>query len=131
MRFNIISDTDWESRVDKTLAELAKLGYFEHFSERDYGAGLIGVTVVFMCQDPDLNSKRRLRMSKKERKLYMDIMLDLPVMKAADAAQRRKIIAERLRQEVPQVLSKYQLADFDRTRFNADLAAWIASTDWL
>lgn len=131
MRFNILSDTFWESKVEEALEELAKLGYFEYFGEQSYGEGLLGVTVLFMCQDPSLNLKRRIRLSKGERKLYMDIMLDLATMKAADPLGRKKIIVHALRKEVPEVMSKYKIADFDSSRFIADLDNWIESTGWL
>lgn len=130
MRFNILSDIDWESKVDQPLAALSKLGYFEFFGERNYGDGLHGITVIFMCQDPNLNLKRRLRLSKKEKKLYMDIMLDLPTMKEADSTQRQKIIADRLAVEVPEVLAKYKIDDFDKVRFDTDLNDWITSIGW-
>lgn len=131
MRFNILSDIDWESRVDQTLAALAKLGYFEFFGERDYGEDLQGITIIFMCQDPALNFKQRIRLSKKEKKLYMDIMLDLPMMKESSPMQRQRIIAERLYDEVPKIVSKYKLDKFDTEKFVADLRAWLSSINWL
>lgn len=130
MRFNILCDIDWESKVDQPLAALSKLGYFEFFEDRNYGDGLLGVTVIFMCQDPGLKLKRRMRLSKKEKKLYMDIMLDLPTMKAAEPMQRQKIIADRLAVEVPEVLAKYKIDNFDKLRFIYDLNNWIASIGW-
>jgi hypothetical protein len=131
MRFNILSDTFWESKVEEALEELLKLEYFEYFREKFYGEGLLGVTVLFMCQDPSLNLKRRIRLSKVERKLYLDIMLDLPTMKAADPLSRKRIIANLLRKEVPEVISKYKISDFDSSRFIADLDKWVESTGWL
>jgi hypothetical protein len=127
MRFNILSDTDWQSKVGEALAVIDKLGYFEYFSERNYGDGLLGVTVVFMCQDSTLNLKQRIRLSKKEKKLYMDIMLDLSTMINSDSKQRQKIIIECLEREVPEILSKYAIDDFNRMQFNEDLQSWINS----
>lgn len=131
MRFNILSDIDWESRVDQILDALTRLGYFEFFAEKDYGNGLYGVTVVFMCQDPNLNLKRRVRHSKREKKIYMDIMLDLPTMRAADNQLRQKILADRLNIEVPEILGKYKITDFDSARFISDLRLWLAATKWM
>ena len=69
MRFNVLTDSDWESRVDQVLNEMSDLGYRRYFEERNYGPGLVAVTVVLMCQEPELNLKRRVRLAKKEKKL--------------------------------------------------------------
>jgi hypothetical protein len=131
MKLNVLADIDWESRVDQTLHSLSDLGYRDFFAEKDYGEGLLGVIVVFMCQDPGLHLKRRIRMVKKERRLYMDIMLDLPTMKAADPALRQRIVAERLLKEVPEVVSRYKIDDFESARFISDIEQWIAGTGWI
>ncbi len=125
MRFNILSDSDWQAKLSDSLAVLDKLGYFEYFSGRSYGEGLFGITVVFMCQAPSLNLKRRIRFSKKEKKLYMDIMLDLPTMINSNKKQHQKIIVESLEHEVPAVLLKYEINDFDQSQFNEDLQNWL------
>lgn len=130
MRFNLLLDHEWDSKVDQVLHALDDLGYRDYFSQRDYGSGLAGVTVVFMCRDPDLIFKRRIRMDKKEKKLYMDLMLDLPSMKDADRATRQRHMIDRLDKEVPEVLAKYKLEDFDKARFIADLGEWLAATGW-
>jgi hypothetical protein len=130
MRLNLLGDIDWESKVDQVLASLSDSDYRSYFQERDYGAGLVGVTVVLMCQDPALNLKRRIRLSKKEKKLYMDIMLDLAEMKAAaDLATRRRIVFERLLKEVPEVVSKYSISDFDAVRFIDDFRMFFENVE--
>ena len=130
MRLNILADSHWESNLDKVLNDLSDFEFRRHFAALDYGAGLLGVTVVFMCQDPALNLKRRIRHAKKESKLYMDIMLDLPTMKAASPEERKQIVAQRLFDEVPEVLSGYKIPDFDKESFIAEFRAWIESTAW-
>ena len=121
MRFNLLSDTDWEAKVDRTLDELSDLGYRAYFESRNYGSSLSAVTVVFVCQDPGLNLKRRMRLVKKEKKLYMDIMLNLAEMKTADPEDGKRIVADRLITEVPAVIAKYRFDDFDSATFVADL----------
>ena len=128
MRFNILSDSNAESKLDKVLDDLSDVGYRTHFAERDYGDGVAGVTVVFMCQDPDLNLKRRIRFAKKEKKLYMDIMLDLPQMKVADYATRMKMVIERLLAEVPETVSKYKFDDFDTEQFISDFRGFFGKS---
>src|SRR5215212_8526993 len=130
MRVNVLADAHWESRVDQLLKELSATGFRQHFETRDYGEGLTGVTVVLMAQDPSLGLRRRVRHSKREGKLYLDIMLDLPTMRAAEPLERKRIVAERLAEEVPAELGRYKFKDFDEARFVADFRDWIASTGW-
>lgn len=120
MRFNISGDFDWESKIDQVLKAFSDDNYHSYFQERDYGTGLIGITVVFLCHDPALNLKRRIRLSKKEKKLYVDIMLDLPEMKSVDFTKKKMIISELLLKEIPEVISKYKIDDFDLQRFVED-----------
>jgi hypothetical protein len=127
MRLNIIGDIHWESRVEQTMHELSDLGYREHFVEREYGPGLFGITVCLMCQEPELGLKRRIRLSRKESKLYLDIMLDLDAMKGARPEERLREVGGRLAAEILSVLSRYTINDFDRNRFVRDLRAWLAS----
>ena len=61
----------------------------------------------------------------------MDVMLDLPEMKNADPQMRKRRIAERVLVDVPQVLSKYEIDDFDFKRFISDLHTWIETTGWI
>ena len=131
MRFNILSDTHWESKVDQVLDELSGSGYRRNFEEKDYGPGMVGLTVVFMCQNPELNLKRRVKFAKKEKKLYLDIMLDLHNMRAANPELRKKIVAERLLNEVPPIISKYKIDQFDSPRFISDFKEWILRTGWI
>jgi hypothetical protein len=125
MRLNLLADFDWESRVDKVLDELDDAGYHEYFEDRDYGPGSIDLTVVFMCQNPALNLKRRIRLSAKERKLYIDVMLNLPLMISASHEERRQMVLDRLLSDVVPVIQSRRLPGFDTARFIADLASWV------
>lgn len=120
MRVNMLGDIDWESKVDKVLDAFSDIGYRSYFQEREYGAELIGVTMILMCQDPDLNLKQRIRLSKKEKKIYIDIMLNLPEMKQSDQPTRNRIVQQKLLAEVPAIIRKYKLKEFDTERFIED-----------
>jgi len=124
MRVTITSDANAESGVGRVVDETSGPTW-HHFAPKTYGEGMRGLCVVLMCRDPELNFKRRIRFSTKEKELDMDIMLDLEQMKGTDHASRRRIIMERLNEEAPAVLSKYSIADFDRPRFVADWKAWL------
>ena len=51
-------------------------------------------------------------------------MLDLDEMRQADQQVRKKYVAERLADEVPDVLRKYSISDFDKVRFIEDFKSW-------
>lgn len=112
---------------------LSDLKYGEYFQQRDYGSGVFGVTVTLMCRGLHTNFKQRIRFAKAEKKLYMDIMLDFIEMRDATDEQRKKIVATRLYNEVPEIVAKYKkkIPDFDADRFNADLQQWIKGTGWM
>ena len=108
MRFFITCDSFWEAQVDKVIDRIDDTGYKRYFSEQDYGISLEGITVVLMCQAPNLNLKQRIRLSKKEKKIYLDIMLDLPHFLEIDQKEREKIIVDKLIAELPPIIVKYK-----------------------
>ena len=120
----ITSDANSESGVGEVAVEICGPTR-KHFATRNYGAGLRGIGVVLMCRNPELNFKTRLRLSKKDKRLSMDIMLDLAQMHDADHNGRKQMICERLTEEIPAVVSKYPIGDFDDARFAEDLKAWL------
>lgn len=130
MRLSILSDANWESGIEKVLNELGDRQLFEHFEAREYGSGLVGLTVIFMCRDLSYDFKRRIKLSKKESKIYMDIMLNSQDMSAATSEVRKREVAQRLYDEIPEVLSQYKIASFEGERFIADLRSWIDLLGW-
>ena len=126
MRFFITCDSFWEAQVDKVIDRIDDTGYKRYFSEQDYGFSLEGLTVVLMCQNPNLNPKQRIRFSKKEKKLYLDIMLDLPYFLEITQKEREKIIVGKLISEIPSIIAKYKLEDFNLVKFETDLQNWMS-----
>src|SRR2546429_273707 len=115
MLLRITGDINAESGVAEVLYEIS--GPTEDFfTARDYGDGLRGVGVVLMCRNPALNFKRRIRLAGKDKTLYMDVMLELKEMSQATPGLRRRIISERLVEEIPAVVHKYSIRDFDEAR---------------
>ena len=121
MRLNVLCDADWESKVDKVLFALSDLDYRRFFEKRNYGSSLDGIIIVLICLDSELNLKQRIRQSKKEKELYMDIVLELDEFKQIDQQQRNKIVANKIIAEVPVIIKKYKFPDFDLVAFEADL----------
>jgi hypothetical protein len=125
MRVNILSDSNWEAKLDHAMRALALHDFFEN---RSYGQDLSGgIIVVLMCRDPDLKFKQRIRFSKKPQRLYMDIMLSLPEFISATHAQRRQILAARLTDDIPRIIAKYRFKKFDLPGFSNDLNSEVFS----
>lgn len=131
MRFNILSDTDWDSKVDKVLDTLTDFEYRRYFEEKNYGDSLEGITIVFMCRNPEYNFKQRIRYSKKEKKIYLDIMLDLNQFRQIEQGERERIVAQRLVAEIPPIIAKYKFPDFDLTKFETDIRKLLKKIKWL
>ncbi|WP_316810331.1 hypothetical protein [Pedobacter heparinus] len=121
MKLNILCDADWEAKIDAVLFALNNLGYRRFFNEKNYGCSVEGIIIVLMCQEPALNLKQRIRHSKKEKSIYLDIMLDLLLFKQIDQEERNRIVAGKIIKEVPSIIEKYKLQDFDVIEFTTDL----------
>ena len=123
MHLRLTGDTSAESGLDPIFSWSEPTR--KYFVSKHYGNGLLGVVVVLMCQDPALNLKRRVRFSKKEKKLYLDIMLDLNQIRTASPSARKRFVVERLSSEIPELLKKYRFLDFDEAKFVDDLRSWL------
>ena len=131
MRFSLLCDAHQDAGLDKVMFRFSDLGLKRYFEERNYGDTLDGITVVLMCRNPALNLKQRIRHSKKEKKLYMDIMLDLDQVRPMSQEQREHLVAVKMLAELPPVIKKYKFGHFDVEAFETDLAHWLKQSSLL
>ena len=125
MEFVLSGDSWWEAKIDKVFDAIWETGYMEFISTQDYGTSIKGITVVLNCVDPLLNFKQRIRFAKKEKILYLDIMLDLEQFIVISQKERDIIVAKKLISEIPIILGKYKFTDFNLQQFELDLKRWI------
>jgi hypothetical protein len=93
------------------------------FKPRSYGTGLNGVGIVLMCRDPVYEFKQRVRLSKEEKILDFDVMLDWDEMLTAGPA-RKEAILRTMKKTVREVFARRKkLRDFDASGFLADFDA--------
>jgi hypothetical protein len=130
MRVFVTCDIDAETKVDSVVYEILNAGLAPYFEQREYGGDFRGIVVVLMCRDPAIEFKRRVRYSKKDKLIYMDILLDYQFMVSSDQIERRRAIAKQLLNEIPAVLSKYEIVGFDRNSFVVDFSEWIHGLGW-
>ena len=131
MILGITCDIDWESRLDKVLDSIIDAGYKHYFEKRNYGSSLNEMFVVAMCRNPEYNFKQRIRLSKKEKVLYLDLMFDLNQFKVIEQNEREKIFATKFVTEIPPIVAKYKFDDFDLPQFEADLKKFLNKLKWL
>ena len=60
----------------------------------------------------------------------MDVMLDLDEMKSLTHEERRQLVVKRLAKEVPEIVTKYQIPDFNVDQFINDLTMWLDKLGW-
>jgi len=124
----ITSDANAESGLGEVVYRISGPTR-KHFAAKDYGASLHGVGVVLMCRNPALKFKQRIKFVKKEKTLYLDIMLDLDQMRVATPEERQQIVIQRILKEVPEIIARKAIPDFNQEEFACDLQAWFASMD--
>ena len=125
MHLRITCDANADSGVGQVVDAMSGPTR-RHFLAKHYGVGLSGIVVVLMCRDPERNFQPRLRFAQREKAVYLDVMLDLTQMRQVNHEARMQIIRERLVEEIPIVVCKYSIVDFDEKRLAADLKSWMA-----
>jgi hypothetical protein len=130
MKFFITYDADITSGLSEITYGMTKaLG--SYFADRFYEDSGIEMAVILMCRRPVRDFKQRIRFVKKENCLYMDIILDLDVMNRTDEPTRKRIVGEKIVNEVPQIVARKKFKDFDLSRFARDLRGWFENQDWI
>jgi hypothetical protein len=133
MQFNITSDSNHETKVgDQVTTQFPrrKLEDWLHF--KNYGNDLVRIGLILMCRDPEYNFKQRIRMDRKNKILYIDLMLDYHYF-ISNITQEDRIstVAKKIFEEVPPIVKKYKLKDFDLDLFMSDLKNYFIEIGWL
>ena len=130
MDFGLTADINWESGVREVLDLIPHREFFDYFYLKNYGTDLNKFVIVLMCRNSEYNFKQRIRFIKKEKALYMDIMLDFDLFVKITQEERNKIVFEKLKNEVPEIIAKYKFKDFDLNKFKEDWTGLINSIDY-
>lgn len=123
-RFHLISDTDSSSGVLEAKQKIASNEFYKVIESDSYGHDLNGIVIVLMCREPGVFLKQRLRLSKKEKILYFDIMLDFDTSQGLSNDQLVSEICKTILMKVPPVVEKYKFKDFHLEKFMANLKCW-------
>ena len=126
MNVFITGDSNVESGVVRVVVDLSG-PTADYFAPRNYGASVAGIAIVLMCRDPELKFKQRRRFSKKDKTLYLDIMLDIVEMESLEHSERVDVASRAIITEVPAALERYRFEDFETDRFVSELTEWLVS----
>lgn len=126
-KFQLLSDTDSESGILIAKQQITSNGFNKYITSENYGSDLNGIVVILMCRKPEIVFKKRLRLSKKEKVLYMDIMLDYDLFNNMTFEQRITQICKTLLVELSQVLKKYKFQDFKSNELIKKLENWFVN----
>ncbi|MCW0457418.1 MULTISPECIES: hypothetical protein [Xanthomonas] len=123
MKLDFTADYDWEARIDRIKSHYARNA--EDFIHRSYGSEVTTVSLLFMCRDPSIKFKRRVRFSSKSAEFYTDVMLDLPIIVPLSMKEKMHYVSRELLQQLSEQLNKRKFKDFDHARFLNDLEKWL------
>ena len=126
-KFQLLSDTDSESGILIAKQQITSNGFNKYITSDNYGSDLNGIVIILMCRKPEIVFKKRLRLSKKEKVLYMDIMLDYDLFNNMTFEQRITQICKTLLVELSQVLKKYKFQDFKSDELIKKLENWFVN----
>ncbi|CAD0007106.1 hypothetical protein [Flavobacterium chungangense] len=127
MDFGLTADINWESGVREVLNLIPNREFSDFFYSKNYGIDLNDIFIVLMCRNSEYNFKQRIRFIKKEKALYMDIMLDFDLFLKITQEERNRIVFEKLIKEVPEIIAKYKFKNFDLDTFKQDWTGLIKS----
>ncbi|MFD1437928.1 hypothetical protein [Acinetobacter terrae] len=128
-RLLVTSDSNSETGVADANLSLTANGFYKFIEEQDYGNTLNSLVIIFMCRDPELHFKQRIRYSRKKQKLYMDIMLDYQTFVIMTPEQRVSELCKKLLTEMPPIVQKYKITDFDLDKLISNFSYWFNKYD--
>lgn len=120
IRFSIVSDSNYETKLGDLSFHTRELEDWMYF--KDYGNDLSVIGVCLMCRSPEYNFKQRIRLERKNKALYLDLMLDYYYFTSgASVEERQKVVGKKIIDEIPIIIRKYKLKEFDLDSFMEDL----------
>jgi hypothetical protein len=132
MKFNIVSDTNYEAKVDQVTDTFSSREVEDLMHFKNYGSDLLGIVLVLMCRNPEYNFNQRIQMDKKNKVLYIDIMLDYNYFISDITPQHRiRYVSDKILEELPSVINKYKFKNFDLEIFMQDLKDYFKKIGWL
>ena len=130
-KFHLISDTFFSSGILEAKQRITNNQLHKIIESEIYGDDLNGIVICLMCCDPDIIFKRRLRFSKKEKVLYMDIILNHDQFSVMSHEQRISEICKILLEKIPLIFKKYKFNNFNSSKLMKNLEDWFLNNNFI
>ena len=87
-RLLLTADSNIETGVGDASMIIAPNDFYKFMEGQEYGEGIKHLAIFYICRDPELKFKQRIRYTKKDQALCIDIMLDYNQFIAMSMQQR-------------------------------------------
>lgn len=124
MEIFLTCDAHWESGVENIIDDFYDNNLENTFALKQYGEYLNRISIILICQNPVLNLKQRLKYSKRDQNIYIDIILNLNEFQRITDSEKKQIIKKKMLQEIPNAIRKFKVSDFNLEEFISDLQNW-------
>ena len=124
----ISCDAWWETGVDKIINLLPSRELKDFFFNKNYGKYLDGMQIILLCCNPlhfgnELEDKNIYSKNKKLLKIFF--VLDFNLFMKIEQAEKNKIAFNKLVDEVPAIIKKCKVKDFNLEEFTKDWTSFL------
>jgi hypothetical protein len=103
----------------------------KYFEKKKYGVRFPSIYIVYVCLNPEVNFKKRLRYGKKDHLLSFDIILEPSELKLMTQDERVRLIIKKTISELVIALEKYEKKlGFEKEELVADFIAFCKNKKW-
>lgn len=123
-RLLITCDTNQETGIRDAILSLTANNFYNFIEEVNYGNTLQHLAIFFMCLDPKIQFKPRIRFTRMDQTLCLDIILDYYQFVMMTHEQRVSELCKKLILEMPVIIQKYEIIDFDLDKLVRKFSQW-------
>jgi len=130
MKFKITADYTIESKIELITNELYSMHLSKSFEAKNYGTGMNFIGLVLMCQQSEINLKQRINYSKKESRIFIDIMLNYEYVLKLSFEELKTYVVRQVIKTLHEVFENKKIKEFNYNQFLADLQNWFITNKW-
>ena len=130
-RLLLTADSNIETGVGDASVIIASNDFYKFMEVQEYGEDIKHLAILFICRDPELKFKQRIRYTKKDQALCIDLMLDYNQFVEMSMQQRISTMCEKVLEEIPSIVKKYKFSDFDLDKLINNFSYWFDEHDFI
>lgn len=128
MVVEITSDAYEDALPDGLLNELYDKEFSQHFKGRNYGNNDIEIFMVIVCYPKEF--KPRIRLDRKDKVLYWDVIINYQKMKKANYNEKKLILSKEIIQSFD-ILDNYEKLQINKENLILDTFNFFKEIGWL